>query len=170
MAKKKKQFKDYQDYLASPEWKALKDEFYDTYEGFNNVCEISGKTIYKEDDDYMCLHHWRYASDWNNDSIDNVILVCGSVHDWIHDNGILVNKEISNEIDTRTKCKCEIISHYIDSDSTGHGAEGYEHGRMTVLNDAKEANKTVTEINKNLTKEIVRLTNHIDLLMEKANG
>ena len=32
MAKKKKQYKDYQDYLASPEWKALKKSFYKNYE------------------------------------------------------------------------------------------------------------------------------------------
>lgn len=81
MASKKKQFKDYQDYLNSPEWKALKDEFKKNYTGLKNVCEIS-LTPAKKDIEF---HHWRYPKNWNDDSIDNIIMVRAFVHREIHD-------------------------------------------------------------------------------------
>lgn len=79
MAKQSKTYKDYNEYLNSPKWEQVKQDFYNEYDGYTNVCEISGITS-----DNMNLHHWRYESDWNNDSSDNVILVCKQVHEWIH--------------------------------------------------------------------------------------
>ncbi len=77
--KTNKTYKDYNEYLNSPKWEQVKKDFYNEYPGYNNVCEISGTKS-----DNMNLHHWRYESDWNNDSYDNVILVCKEVHEWIH--------------------------------------------------------------------------------------
>jgi hypothetical protein len=81
MPKKRKQYKDYDDYIASPEWKAIKKEFYDEYDGLHNICEISLKPIKGTSE----LHHWNYPKDWSNDSIDNLVLVSRESHQLIHD-------------------------------------------------------------------------------------
>jgi len=80
MPKKKKQFKDYQDYLNSPEWKKLKNEFHEKYDGLPSVCQVTLEPI-----DKVELHHWNYPKDWNNDSIENLILVSRLAHQFIHD-------------------------------------------------------------------------------------
>jgi len=171
MAKNKKQFKDYQDYLASPEWKALKDEFYNKYEGFNNVCQISGRTIDKSNDngDYMCLHHWQYPSDWSNDSIENIILVCNDTHNWIHDNGWTLKESLDKEtITSCEKCKCELIALYIESDPHGFGSEGYQHGRESMSDNVElvQQRNDLIENHSKLLKFIDRRDNHIDYLIK----
>lgn len=79
MSKTTKTYKDYNEYLNSPKWTQVKKDFYEYYEGYDDVCEISGDSV-----DELNLHHWNYESDWNNDHHKNLILVCREVHEWLH--------------------------------------------------------------------------------------
>ena len=80
MAEKKKQFKDYQDYLNSNEWKALKEEFYAQYDGLKNLCEVSLFKVIGTPH----LHHWKYPKNWSDDSVDNLIMVDSEIHKFLH--------------------------------------------------------------------------------------
>jgi len=108
---KHKKYKNYQDYINSNEWRALKKKFYAQYEGFNDVCEVSGKQIKKGTRNaYMCLHHWQYPKDWNDDSIKNLILVCSDVHEWIHSH--YAHGEIdTDKYNNKTKYRLYIVAH-----------------------------------------------------------
>ena len=168
MATKKKQYKDYQEYLDSPEWKALKEEFYDQHDGFTNVCQISGRTIDRDNDDgeYICLHHWQYPIDWNNDSIENLILVCNDVHDWIHVHDWTLKGDLDQDIITsREKCKCELIANYIEYQRFGAAFDSYQQG----IDKLEESNISNTMEMNRLLKLINRRDNHIDYLINDIN-
>ena len=75
-----KKFKDYQDYLSSNEWKSVKED-YDKNEQ-SSVCLCCGAEF---DEDFKPnYHHFKYPKDWNDDSWENLIIVCNSCHGLIH--------------------------------------------------------------------------------------
>lgn len=172
MATKKKQYKNYQEYYDSPEWKALKEEFYDQYDGFTNVCQISGRKIDKDngDGEYMSLHHWRYPKDWNNDSIENLILVCNDVSNWIYDHELTLEGDLDEEtITSREKCRCELIAKYIAVQTIDSECDGYQYGRKSAINEsnisnAMEINRVICEL---IFDKKIKLTSDIHTMLRE---
>ncbi len=80
----KKRWDSYADYLKSPEWKQIKKDFVKNNPDWGNVCEISGMECDGGERPNLHFHHWHYPKDWNDDSWENLILVCKEVHDFIH--------------------------------------------------------------------------------------
>lgn len=164
---KKKQYKNYQEYLDSPEWRSLKKEFYHSYDGFDNVCQITGTEILKEDftsDTYMCLHHWRYPKNWIDGLPDDLILVTNEIHDWLHNESDQYC-DFNNDVDTKQKYICEAISGYMVYREECHSVELFKKRERE-----KELFDTISSLRENCKKTIDRKDNHIDLLMEKLNG
>jgi len=76
----RKKFKDYGDYLNSNEWKSIKDD-YNKNEN-SDMCLCCGNEF---DEDFKPnYHHFKYPKDWNDDSWENLIVVCSGCHDLIH--------------------------------------------------------------------------------------
>ena len=71
--KKKIQYKDYQDYLNSPAWKKIKED----YKKNNDHLYCA----FCENDTGLQHHHWRYPKDWNDatffHSVDGIGLFLG---------------------------------------------------------------------------------------------
>jgi hypothetical protein len=165
MPKKRKQYKDYDDYIASPEWKDIKEEFYSKYEGFVNVCQISGRLISDEDDEYMCLHHWRYSKNWNDDNISNLILIGSDTHDWIHSNYSKGDID-EDEYNTIDRYKGFVMRNYnndriIDAPDTTD-----LHHDIWGLNDTKKRNEKSI---KKLLLLIDNRDNHIKYLINDVS-
>jgi len=74
-AKKKKTWDSYQDYLKSPEWASIRKQVHER----DRTCRI----CFSEEN--LHCHHWKYSSNWNNDSSDNVILMCEECHSTHHE-------------------------------------------------------------------------------------
>jgi hypothetical protein len=71
----KQEFKDYNDYLNSEKWKELREEALDRDFGFCKICLDKVATQ---------VHHHKYPRDYNNDNINNLISVCESCHEKVH--------------------------------------------------------------------------------------
>ena len=80
--KEKKRFKDYQEYLKSPQWKVLRKKTYDRVKKRNGIlqCEVCGL----QEEKIYDVHHWQYPKDWNNDKAEYHLLVCRNCHSEIH--------------------------------------------------------------------------------------
>lgn len=74
------EYTDYADYLKSDKWKQVKSDYAKESNMPLDICFfcISNKKLQH--------HHWRYDSNWNNDTWENLILVCDKCHQSIHDN------------------------------------------------------------------------------------
>ena len=170
MATKKKQYKDYQEYLDSPEWKALKEEFYDQYDGFTNVCQITGCDLDDSDvdsDNYMCLHHWRYPKNWNDDSIENLILVRNCTHKWIHeDSENYCNAHDKEVYNTKQKYICSIISGWNDFKEEISCVN--EHRILSHYSDKNKELEESVLIKKDHIKHLFRENNELKLKLSIA--
>jgi hypothetical protein len=78
MDKPKIRYRSYQHYLSSDQWKSIKKDFEEKSNMFVNACFFCGSQ------DSVHHHHWRYAKDWNDDSYDNLIMMCSLCHYDIH--------------------------------------------------------------------------------------
>ena len=72
-------YKTYEDYLTSDKWQMIKKEF-----RANKYCDDTCFLCYYKGPKVVC-HHWRYPKNWNNDSPENLILLCTDCHDTVHD-------------------------------------------------------------------------------------
>jgi len=77
---KKVQYQDYADYLKSPKWKQVKADYRDNEETDCCMCCM----VEFEEDIKPNYHHFRYAKDWNNDTWENLIIICETCHDLAH--------------------------------------------------------------------------------------
>lgn len=73
---KKIYYSNYQDYLKSDKWEEVRADHLN-----KTKCQDCSFCLSSEDIQY---HHWRYESNWNNDSYKNILPVCGSCHKNIH--------------------------------------------------------------------------------------
>lgn len=71
----RKNWKNYQEYLKSPEWAIIKAE---VKKRDSSTCQLCA------DEENIHCHHWRYPKDWNDDSLDNVLVVCEKCHTRAH--------------------------------------------------------------------------------------
>ena len=80
--KEQKRFKDYKEYLESPQWKALRKKTYDRVKEesgcANQTCEVC------DIEDNLQVHHWKYPKDWNDDKTEYHTLVCKDCHETAH--------------------------------------------------------------------------------------
>jgi hypothetical protein len=86
-------FNSYEDYLKSDKWKAVKEDYQRKEQ--TNHCLVCRAVF--ENDIKPNYHHFRYPKDWNNDSFENLIIVCESCHKFLHDE----IEHNSNEISIR---------------------------------------------------------------------
>ena len=77
---KKIQYKDYADYLKSPKWKQVKQDYRDNEEIDCCMCCM----VEFDKDTKHNYHHFRYAKDWNNDTWENLIIICEPCHNLAH--------------------------------------------------------------------------------------
>ena len=74
-AAKRKTWDSYEDYLKSKEWKEIRHKVKDR----DVICQVCD-----EDKGNLHCHHFNYPKDWNNDSPDNVVLLCDECHKESH--------------------------------------------------------------------------------------
>jgi len=72
----KKKYKDYADYLKSDKWKQVKEDYAENNK--HKYCALCGA------DEELQHHHFKYPSDWNDDSHLNIIKICGECHEIAH--------------------------------------------------------------------------------------
>ena len=82
--KKRVEYKDYQDYLNSPAWEQIKKDYADNEKSID--CLICCTPFDAYDDMIKAHHHFRYPTDWNDDTWQNLICVCQKCHDFLHEN------------------------------------------------------------------------------------
>ena len=88
----KKRYKDYAEYLKSPKWKQVKADYADNEETDTCLCcSVPFKAI----DTVANYHHFRYPKDWNDDTWINLIVVCQSCHEELHENIVQDSDPIS---------------------------------------------------------------------------
>jgi len=97
-----KTWDSYGDYLKSKEWKQIKKEYKDLYStSVCSICSTEGETLNH--------HHWTYPKDWNDDSPDNLILVCEDCHKNIHEYSVLGGERFT----CRNDYLLEILKYYV---------------------------------------------------------
>jgi len=64
----------YQEYLESPEWDELRKE---AYKQTNHRCELCG-------DFAEAVHHIKYPKSFNEDCLENLLVVCDRCHKLLH--------------------------------------------------------------------------------------
>ncbi len=74
---KKIQYKDYADYLKSPKWKQVKQDYRDNESV--EFCTLCHDVLSSENPPNY--HHYKYSKDWNKDTWENLIIVCKPCHD-----------------------------------------------------------------------------------------
>jgi hypothetical protein len=75
------QYKDYADYLSSPKWKQVKEDYKKNEQTESCLCcgcDIEGCNRVAN------FHHFKYPKDWNNDSWENLLIVCSNCHNGLH--------------------------------------------------------------------------------------
>lgn len=65
----------YQDYLASPEWQALRDA---ALKRDGARCQVCGSSNEPH------VHHWAYPDNLGGDSLENVVTLCAICHAGVH--------------------------------------------------------------------------------------
>ena len=89
MKKSKKQFKSQAEYEKSQEWKDLQKEYFENTNGFGNVCEVTGYNEYEKfpiyDDTSLELFQWRKHNDFNDNTIEDFILVHAVIANFIRE-------------------------------------------------------------------------------------
>lgn len=81
---RKKSWSSYAEYLKSDEFSEIKKEWMDKMNWHYGECIISGASTEDGDNGGGCFHHWRYPSDWNDDSWENIVYICQDLHNDIH--------------------------------------------------------------------------------------
>jgi len=77
----KKNFKSYKDYLKSDKWDQVKCD----YEQNEQVEECLCCGVHLDETSKKNFHHFKYPKDWNNDTWENLIVVCQNCHSEIHE-------------------------------------------------------------------------------------
>jgi hypothetical protein len=80
---KKVQYKDYAEYLKSPEWREVRAEYSQNEQ--TEECSCCRMEFNSDDDINPNFHHFRYPKDWNDDSWENLLIVCEDCHRELHD-------------------------------------------------------------------------------------
>ena len=75
------QYKDYAAYLKSPKWKQVKEDYKKNESIDNCLCCESN---FLDSDLTINFHHFKYSKDWNNDTWENLIIVCSKCHNHLH--------------------------------------------------------------------------------------
>jgi len=81
MPQNKVKYKDYADYLKSDKWKQVKQDYYKN-EQISTCLRCS--TDLKQKGVKSHHHHFNYPSDWNDDTWENLIIVCEECHNELH--------------------------------------------------------------------------------------
>ena len=74
-------YRNYQEYLASPQWAEIKQQ-YSEHEQTDHCVLCSGVFTDSEKPNH---HHFKYPKDWRNDSYENLILLCERCHGLVHE-------------------------------------------------------------------------------------
>ena len=100
---KKVQYKDYADYLKSPKWKQVKQDYRDNES--TQGCLLCSHHF--DNDTVPHYHHFKYPRNWNDDTWENLIILCNKCHEFAHSN-------ISHNSGTITlrSYLIELISHF----------------------------------------------------------
>jgi len=79
-----KKYKNYEEYLKSDKWKEIKEDFRKNYNssGWDNVCEVTGEILIDKYE--MAHHHFKYPTNWEEDSPENIVLISRDLHALIH--------------------------------------------------------------------------------------
>lgn len=73
-------YKNYQEYLKSPAWRAIKKAYSKRFKtDCCMICHYKSK-VSKE----FHHHHFVYSKDWNDDSEENLIYICDQCHEVLH--------------------------------------------------------------------------------------
>lgn len=81
----KKKWNSYAEFLKSDEWGEIRERFFYETKLPVNVCQVTGKIFDVDERNNFALHHWRYQGHWEDTKTSDLILVCKSVHMFIHD-------------------------------------------------------------------------------------
>jgi 5-methylcytosine-specific restriction endonuclease McrA len=76
----RKEYKNYADYLKSDKWKQVKEDYAKNEKVDNCIC----CNITFDSDIKPQHHHFRYPKDWNDDSWENLIVLCEGCHNLAH--------------------------------------------------------------------------------------
>ena len=90
-ALKKVQYKNYEEYLKSPKWQQVKNDYADN-EQIEHCLGCDCKFGNYETPEY---HHFKYSKDFNDDSWENLLIVCRECHQKLHDHFEHDSKDIS---------------------------------------------------------------------------
>ena len=71
----RKTWDSYAEYLKSTEWESIRK---DVKLRDRDACRSCRK-----EEDLQC-HHWRYPKNWDDDSSENVVLLCKACHEELH--------------------------------------------------------------------------------------
>jgi len=77
---KKIQYKDYDDYLKSPKWDQVKQDYRENES--TQICLLCSALFDKKM--IPNYHHFKYPKDWNNDTYENLIILCQHCHSLAH--------------------------------------------------------------------------------------
>lgn len=73
--KHEQRWKNYDEFLKSPEWLHLREMVLKRAGNKCQLCDSSGK---------IQVHHRNYSAKWGEESTDDLIALCGSCHRWFH--------------------------------------------------------------------------------------
>ncbi len=79
-----KKWANYEEYLQSAEWKALREE---AKERAGRMCENCGANA------NLVVHHWRYPDLLTHDDLENLVTLCRPCHDDLHIDKIAGTRE-----------------------------------------------------------------------------
>ncbi len=77
---KKVQYKDYDDYLKSPEWGMVKQGYRENED--TQRCLLCCHLF--DNDTIPHYHHFKYPKNWNDDTWENLIILCNHCHSLAH--------------------------------------------------------------------------------------
>jgi hypothetical protein len=127
---RKKEYKDYADYLKSPKWRQVKKD----YASHEQTDECILCFIMFDDNNKPHYHHYKYSTDWNNDTWENLIIVCDKCHKILHEYINHDDKDIS--IREYLKSAHYHLQHQRDLDKWVEKI-GYQEFVTALLKDSK---------------------------------
>jgi 5-methylcytosine-specific restriction endonuclease McrA len=74
LAMRRKRFRSYEDYLQSPQWKALRNR---ALERDGHRCRICNRHY------TLQVHHRRYAERWGAETVDDLTTLCDDCHELV---------------------------------------------------------------------------------------
>lgn len=114
----------YSEYIKSKKWKELRRK---AYKRSSNKCEFCEKKAY-------AVHHVKYPKRFEEDNLDNLIVVCKKCHELNH--GIRDEERLRNEINKRLSTEKTYDNEGIEqSDYVGFNMSGGGMGLGRLLGD-----------------------------------